>query len=383
MLSPSASQGVWSEFYNPELRAIGARVAPRLETFLFSAVGEEAVRATPADLPNSVSDFVGAHFRASSRFWTRLIDTLTAADYLADGMRLLLIQRVPLGRSRNLAMSRVAALHPFIPVPAPSVAEEAWCAALGVRVGMHSYWQFYLPAVLAATTHIHMLARQPGTLLRLVGAALVEGAEQAGFMMAMAEGARRLGLPERAPSADTADGATRSVSSAVDAAVDEVTGTFGRTSLAEVARGAAAATLLTAQAHRDVRAQLLWLSDMPRYVAAARAINRRIDQDCPDIDRETFVEPREMCSTTHVHDDHRLVVIEEGQMVFWGNLGMSLRLDVGDMVLVPQGRLHGSTVESPVCTYHQPIIPPDWLDMLPGHVISPYASSPSLAVAWD
>ena len=50
----------------------------------------------------------------------------------------------------------------------------------------------------------------------------------------------------------------------------------------------------------------------------ARAISARIEVERPDIDRETFVEPREMCSTTHVHDDHRLVVIESGKMVFWG-----------------------------------------------------------------
>jgi quercetin dioxygenase-like cupin family protein len=68
-----------------------------------------------------------------------------------------------------------------------------------------------------------------------------------------------------------------------------------------------------------------------------------------------------MCSTTHVHDDHRLVVIESGNMVFWGNLGMTLRLAPGEMVLVPEGRLHGSTIESDECTYHQPIIPDAWV----------------------
>lgn len=75
-----------------------------------------------------------------------------------------------------------------------------------------------------------------------------------------------------------------------------------------------------------------------------------------------------MCSTTHVHNDHRLVVIESGQMVFWGNLGMKLRLQPGEMILVPQGRLHGSSVESDECTYHQPIIPDDWVRSLVGNV---------------
>jgi hypothetical protein len=59
-----------------------------------------------------------------------------------------------------------------------------------------------------------------------------------------------------------------------------------------------------------------------------------------------------------------LVVIESGRMVFWGNLGMQLHLEPGQMLLVPQGRLHGSTVISEECTYHQPIIPDDWVQAL-------------------
>ncbi len=68
-----------------------------------------------------------------------------------------------------------------------------------------------------------------------------------------------------------------------------------------------------------------------------------------------------MCSTTHVHNDHRLVTIETGVMHFWGNLGMRLEMNRGDMVLIPDGRLHGSTVLFAECTYHQPIIPDEWV----------------------
>ncbi|MEK6297165.1 MAG: peptide synthetase, partial [Paraburkholderia tropica] len=56
--------------------------------------------------------------------------------------------------------------------------------------------------------------------------------------------------------------------------------------------------------------------------------------------------------------------IQEGEMLFWGNLGMQLQMFEGDMVLIPDGRLHGSTVTSSECTYHQPIIPDDWVQAL-------------------
>ena len=71
-----------------------------------------------------------------------------------------------------------------------------------------------------------------------------------------------------------------------------------------------------------------------------------------------------MCSPTHVHSDHRLVVVESGDMVFWGNLGMEVRLKPGEMIFIPEGRLHGSSIESDECTYHQPIIPDEWIATL-------------------
>lgn len=129
-------------------------------------------------------------------------------------------------------------------------------------------------------------------------------------------------------------------------------------------QGVVAGERLAERARWDLGEQLRWLSAIRRYVELAQGISTRIDAECPDIDRETFVEPHEMCSTTHVHNNHRLVTIQEGDMLFWGNVGMQLDMHQGDMVLIPDGRLHGSTVTSAECTYHQPIIPDDWVAAL-------------------
>jgi hypothetical protein len=118
---------------------------------------------------------------------------------------------------------------------------------------------------------------------------------------------------------------------------------------------------VTDSAFRDLAAQLNWLSNIDTFLTAATLLTTRIDLEWPDIDRDTFIEPREMCSTTHVHNDHRLVTVETGDMIFWGHPDMELELTVGDKVLIPAGRLHGSTVTSESCTYHQPIIPEQWV----------------------
>jgi hypothetical protein len=54
---------------------------------------------------------------------------------------------------------------------------------------------------------------------------------------------------------------------------------------------------------------------------------------------------------------------------------MQLSMHKGDMVLIPDGRLHGSTVVSNECTYHQPIIPNEWVEALVAELDEPAAAS--------
>jgi Cupin domain len=146
---------------------------------------------------------------------------------------------------------------------------------------------------------------------------------------------------------------------------------FGASARAQYVQGIVAGERLAARGRWDLGEQLRWLASIREYVAFAHRISARIDAECPGIDRETFVEPHEMCSTTHVHNDHRLVTIEEGDMLFWGNVGMQHAMHKGDMVLIPDGRLHGSTVVSNECTYHQPIIPDAWIEALVAELDEP------------
>ena len=69
---------------------------------------------------------------------------------------------------------------------------------------------------------------------------------------------------------------------------------------------------------------------------------------------ESGTEPKEMCSTTHVHDDFRLVEVDRGVMVFWAAPGMQLTLHPGDYaaasgtVVIPTG---ATTANLPVVVY--------------------------------
>lgn len=359
----------FAEYYCDTNRILGAQVRPFLENFAFDFLAE-----TPA-AGQCIDQYVGCLeelLRYERSFWFDTVGELKRCQYVREGIRFALIQKSCLAPSKRAALARAVACGSFEGIAgeyrpqfvAADRDEEVlkqlgrWC---GITKREHSYWQFYLSTSLAECNLLHALAVRPDRALSLCGAAFAaEGAWMAFREMVVQVGAD-LALGDRqAPNA-----APPTIGNCVLArfrrTLDAVVERFGERGLREVGQGLRAMEALAGCARENLREQLVWLASVEDYRAMAQAISARIEMERPDIDRETFVEPREMCSTTHVHDDHRLVVIESGRMVFWGNLGMKLRLEPGEMVLVPQGRLHGSSIESESCTYHQPIIPDAWI----------------------
>ncbi|MFD8961527.1 hypothetical protein ACFV0W_32440, partial [Streptomyces anulatus] len=114
----------------------------------------------------------------------------------------------------------------------------------------------------------------------------------------------------------------------------------------------------------DLVEQVTWADSIQEYQDKAIRIDKYLSDNNIVVDLDTFVESNEETSTTHVHNEHRLVMIESGQMHFWNNVTHKIEFNQGDKVLIPVSRLHGSTVLSGECTYHQPIIPDDMLNQI-------------------
>lgn len=355
----------FARFYGEEGQILGARVRPFLENFAFDFLcRDDSPRdGSAGGLAAQLDDLLSAE----TAFYDDTINRLVQAGYLDDGLRFALVQKYCLLPSRRTALAKAAALGYFdglAPADRPRLSDDdaggelvrRFAARCKVGKREHSYWQFYLSTSLAECNLLHAFASRPDRALALCGAAFAAEAQWIAFVECLARAAAAAGEAQGAMSSAAPD--LRARFRRALAAIGEK---FGARGLDDVGCGLAAASVLAASARSNLREQLRWLASVERYRDIAGALSRRIEAERPDIDRETFVEPREMCSTTHVHDDHRLVVIETGKMVFWGNLGMTLRLAPGEMVLVPEGRLHGSSIESNECTYHQPIIPEDWV----------------------
>lgn len=362
----------YAQFYETENQVLGARIRPFLEAFSFSFLAPDSIPAATAE---QIVGRIEARVETDATRWSRVLTNLAEADYLEDGLRYILIQNRSLAPSKRHAFAGAEAagffdLLPedarprFVVDPTGDGAAAELAAACGVTKREHSYWQFYLSTSLAACNFLHALGNRPDRALQFLGAAFVAEAQWLAFSCLIGRGSQFLGLETSGSATADVANATADLRDRVARAVAAIDDRYGRFGLQQINQGVDAAIRLADVGWGNLAEQLRWLSSVERYQKIAQTIDARIQAECPDIDRETFVEPREMCSTTHVHDDHRLVVVESGDMVFWGNLGMELRIKPGEMVLVPQGRLHGSSIESDECTYHQPIIPEEWIQAL-------------------
>jgi hypothetical protein len=379
----SADPADWqrfASFYREDVRVLGAQIAPFLEDYAFSYLGEPAAHEESVD---AVAARLARLFDEESVFWGETFARLLRNDYLEEGLRFIMIQRWALAPSRCRAVARAVAGGRFDglppdarPVVAGNGQDDEMLARVanycGVTRQQHAYWQFYLPTSMAKTNLLYALARRPDRAFALAGAAFAAEVEWLAFVAALERACAHLRAPHRR--ADDSQARREDLEARLRHALQAIGEQYGEAGRAQCMQGMAAFDRLAERARWDLGEQLKWLSAIPRFCEFARRISARIDVECPDIDRETFVEPHEMCSTTHVHNDHRLVTIQEGEMLFWGNLGMQLQMFEGDMVLIPDGRLHGSTVVSGECTYHQPIIPDDWVQVFMRELEAPEAA---------
>ncbi|WP_246791911.1 peptide synthetase [Burkholderia perseverans] len=372
-LPRSADADEWqhfSGFYGDDVQVFGAQIVPFLEAYAFEYLAQDQTvdaeaGAAAARLKRIIDD--------ETAFWTETFARLMRNDYLQEGLRFVMVQRWAQLPSKRRALARATAsgfldmlpdaLRPTLHGDLPDDALlEKIAASVGVTRQQHAYWQFYLPTSTAKCNLLYALGRRPDRAFAFAGAAFAAEAEWLAFGAALERACAHLTPAGRQPG--DFERRAGALVTRFEQALQTIAERFGQPAYAQAVQGTAAHERLCERGRWDLGEQLLWLSSIRHYVRFAHRISDRIDVECPGIDRETFVEPFEMCSTTHVHNDHRLVTIEEGEMLFWGNVGMQLKMNVGDKVLIPDGRLHGSTVLSGECTYHQPIIPDDWVKAL-------------------
>ncbi|MBD3003660.1 peptide synthetase [Streptomyces sp. 5-10] len=238
-------------------------------------------------------------------------------------------------------------------------------AEAGLSAEPNAYWQFFLSSSLASANHLHRVAHDHARLAEFLGAwvhrRLDEAVTSAGYADLVREA---FGTEHTACFTDAPRMTGEGVAALTEALVAPLVDRFGEEAVASFHNGFEDARLLTAVADEDLAVQLDWADRLDEYKVKAEKLDALIRERGIEVDLETFVESHEETSTTHVHDDHRLVVVEVGQMHFWNNVGQLIPMNEGDKLLIPAERLHGSMVRSGTCTYHQPVITEELLSQV-------------------
>ncbi|HWB35868.1 MAG TPA: hypothetical protein VHA75_07580 [Rugosimonospora sp.] len=380
----------WREFdlfYGPDNMRRGEKVRPFLEYHVFDFV----TRTTDElDLDNEVHGPAAVNrllARVAAERESATRELTTVVDASGDGeraTRMLAIQvlagtlNAPLQISPALVSEAVAASRQARPLSSDGGSARTGRAGralaelidgYGLGGQAHEYYQFYLPSTLAAMNYLNATRHDHAKVFAFLGAmaartidtvALAGGFGGGGELVAGFGGgelaaAAVAGCPVAAPNADL----EQALSWLAEQVVRPIGEQYGKRALRQFARGVADyATLL--DVHRDdLTTQLRWIDAAQEHRAKGDRLQAAIDEHQIPVHLDTFVESWEECSTTHVHDDDRLVVIESGEMEFWNCFGDRHKFVPGDKFFVPKHRLHGSVVLSGVCVYHQPVITPE------------------------
>ncbi|OHV29650.1 peptide synthetase [Pseudofrankia sp. EUN1h] len=365
-----------ADFYGEANRLRGALAQPVLEHHLFSYLS--AQRPSPPDDAGGAS--LGGLRRALHGYWEERRDHPGDAFAVLRGTRdrreaatfalLQLSAYLPAARAATAWASlgeydlaqpgaRALLLGDYQRWVAGSADWAALLAAARLTPGVGAYWQLYLNTSLARGNHLHQLSRSPRRHAELLGAFVHQRIDDAAVAATWADAVED-GLGERPAFFTPAPAVTpAALDDLVDTLLAPLLALYGDAALTDFHAGFTDAAHLARRWDRDLAEQLAWADSIDEHKAKAEAIDAYLTAERIEVDLDTFVESCDETSTTHVHDEHRLVMIESGDMHFWNNVTHKIELSDGDKILIPKSRLHGSTVLSGSCTYHQPIIPDD------------------------
>jgi hypothetical protein len=383
LLLPPGGPGsaAWADaehFYSAANLARGRAAAPILRRCLFAFLEDTAALAEAGERPPSPfdADRVAAAYERARELGAQVTAAVAASADPESATRFVLLQTSITRAVAPDAAARLLpgdyddvhpTLHPFLADVAERGRQAAdtlrrTFAAAGLSPAPTAYWQFLLGSSLALGNFASYLGDSRADVAPLLGAlAWWEIEEAATGTTRAALFHRAWGTPEQVPGAEP-----KALAQRIDAVLAPLVARHGTLARAGFDRGFAQARRLAELWTVDLVTQVTWADRIDEHMVLAEKLSAHIDRERIEVDLDTFVETAEETSTTHVHDDHRLVIIESGKMHFWNNAGHRIALSTGDKLLIPAHRLHGSVVLSGVCTYHQPIIPDSMLAEIRG-----------------
>jgi len=379
-LPRDSSPGLWRDFtrfYDPTSKVLGEIIRPVLEEHLFGFL-EQEVRFSGPWSAKVLKDYLRSWHDTCRSAPNPLAEAVLSAKNPQEAARFLLIQLAgdylteASVMARNVLGNYGPELSELFKVlideygggvhaAKHSTLFEQTLQSIGLNAGIHAYWQFYLPTSFLMNNYFHSISKNHQRFFRYLGGlyntevALIYATRAQSAMLRTVFGVDGVDTRyfDEHTHIDRFHGEM-----AFDRMIAPALQRYGEAIVPEILRGFEHVRLLQEIADRDLIAQIRFFDNVDANRPNAERLYQRIRAGELKLDLETFVEVQGERSTTHIHNDHRLLVIEQGEMDFWPRHGAPLHLVPGDILFIPHPRLHGSVVTTERCVYHQPIVPP-------------------------
>jgi hypothetical protein len=227
---------------------------------------------------------------------------------------------------------------------------ESCLASLGLKSEVHHYLIHYLPSSLALTNYFHYLTINKRFWFRYLGALYYTESSIPHYHLKMSAALKRV----FGKGVDTTyfeehvhiDGHhSRMV---LENIILPTIATYGTYVIAEILNGFCQFRRLQELADLDLISQLEFIDGLDVQIAEGHEPCLALYTRTGDV--VTFTEPKGEISYSHIHDDSELFTVEKGSLDLIVGLA-PIRMNAGQAVVFPAGRLHGTIVTSETCTY--------------------------------
>lgn len=224
--------------------------------------------------------------------------------------------------------------------------------SIGLETDSHKYWQFYQTSTLLLNNLFHYITSNKQHFFKYLGALCLAEQMFGPYCQKVAECLttvfhdkvnKHYYLEHKHIDKYHADTMFNNV-------ILKVIDLYGEQIIREIVTGMEWVIYVQGLCDRDFIEQMNWVEKKDFYKSTGMKIKDLVLAD-KSLASKTFIEPYDELSTTHVHDQDELCIVNNGQMEFINGFASYTTLLSGEATIIKKNRLHGAIIKSKECNY--------------------------------
>lgn len=365
----AARKNDFASYYSNDNKVLGELIRPTLEAHVFNFLDQEinvTGKWTLEAVKTYLQDLIAKHEQSELEMCTAIV---SSNDPVRAGRALLLQLACDFlseasASTRNILGKYGAIQSEFFKIVIDdygygvhpvkhSTLYENTLATADLISEVHAYWKFYLSSTLALANYYHYVSRDHSKYFRAIGAIAVAESMFSHTCRKISQMLRTV----FGKKVDTyyfdehfhidAHHGRMAFEHVVAPAIEQ----HGNGVIPDIIRGMEELQLLTAIADEDFIAQVRFFDAVADLKSTAEAIHSRIVEGSFQPSAITHLGTRSQPFITRVNNQDQLYAVQSGTLDLVLGPDQAVRLDRGDVMIVPRQRLHGTAVVSEECCY--------------------------------